>query len=270
MSTPLFEIQNLKVAVGGKLVIKGISLKQMPGEVHALMGLNGSGKTTLSNAIMGNPKYKIREGKILLNGEDISDWSPEKRAKNRIFLAFQNPVGIPGVTVANFLRSAIRAVRGDEVPSKEVRKLIKKEIAALEIPESFMTRSLNDSFSGGEKKRLETLQLHLLQPKVAILDETDSGLDIDALKLVAERINSFRDKDRTLLLITHYQRMLNYIKPDFVHVLIDGKIVKSGGPEIAEQLEAEGYAGFTPGHKLSSRTEGEGSQLSNKKEAASG
>jgi Fe-S cluster assembly ATP-binding protein len=190
---------------------------------------------------MGHPKYKVTQGQILLDGENIGELSPDERARKRLFLAFQYPVSIPGVTVANFLRTSIRAVRGTEIPSKDVRKLIKEEMTALDVPDSFMTRSMNEGFSGGEKKRLETLQLRLLQPKVAILDETDSGLDIDALKRISDRIDSLRGEGRAILLITHYQRMLDYIKPDKVHVLMDGRIVKSGGPELALTLEEKGY-----------------------------
>lgn len=241
MSSALFQINNLHVSIADKQVLKGLSIKMNKGEVHALMGRNGSGKTTLANSLMGHPSYEISQGEILLDGENLVGMSPDERAKKRLFLGFQYPVEVPGLTVANFLRSSIRAVRGEEVPVKEVRALIKKEIASLGISETFMRRSLNEGFSGGEKKRLETLQLRLLQPKVAILDETDSGLDIDALKSVAENIEAMRSKDRALLLITHYQRMLNYIKPDFVHVLMDGKIVKSGGPELAHELEDKGY-----------------------------
>ncbi len=240
-ATAIFEIQDLHVSVEGKPVLKGLTLEISPGEVHALMGRNGCGKTTLSHTIMGHPKYEITSGRILLSGEDLAGLSPDERARKRLFLAFQYPVGVPGVTVANFLRSSLKAVRGAEVPPNEVRKLIKKELVALGIPESFMTRSLNDGFSGGEKKRLETLQMRLLQPKMAILDEADSGLDIDALRTVSENIDSLRSLERGILLITHYQRMLNYIRPDFVHVLMDGRIVKSGGPELAQLLEEKGY-----------------------------
>ena len=208
---PLFEIENLHVEIEGKKIISGLNLSVPHGEVHALMGRNGSGKTTLSHVIMGNPQYKVTQGDIRLKGESILSLSPDERAKKRIFLAFQYPTAIPGVTVANFLRSSIRAVRGDEVPPKEVRKTIRQELEKLEIPESFMTRFLNEGFSGGEKKRLETLQLRLLNPEFAILDETDSGLDVDALKKVAERIESIRSPERSILLITHYQKMLDYI-----------------------------------------------------------
>lgn len=238
---PLFEIKDLHVNVEGKQVLKGVSLKIFPGEVHALMGRNGSGKTTLSNVLMGHPKYEVVSGEVYLNGEEISALSPDERAKKRLFLAFQYPVSVPGVTVAQFLRSSIRAVRGDEISSKEIRSLIKKELEALQIPESFMTRYLNEGFSGGEKKRLETLQMRLLQPKIAVLDETDSGLDIDALRVVSENVEQLRSPERGILLITHYQRMLNYIKPDFVHVLMDGKIVKSGDAGLALELEDKGY-----------------------------
>lgn len=237
----VFEIQNLRVGVEGKEVLKGIDLQVKAGEVHALMGRNGSGKTTLAYTLMGHPKYEILEGKIFLEGKDITQLPPDQRARLRLFLGFQYPVAIPGLTVASFLRSSIRAVRGDEVPPKETRKLIRKELQELGIPESFMTRSLNDGFSGGEKKQLETLQLRLLDPRMAILDETDSGLDIDALKKVSFGIEKFRDPKRGILLITHYQRMLNYIHPDYVHVLMDGKIVKTGTAVLATELEEKGY-----------------------------
>lgn len=234
-------IEDLHVSVENKEVLKGVSLTIKAGEVHALMGRNGSGKTTLSNTIMGHPNYTVTSGRILLDGEDISELDPEERAKKRIFLAFQYPVAVPGVTVAQFLRAAIQSVRGNEIAKKDVRKAIKAELAGLDIPEAFMTRSLNDGFSGGEKKRLETLQLRLLQPKLAILDETDSGLDIDSLRRVSESIEELRNPERAVLLVTHYQRMLSHIKPDFVHVLIDGQIVKSGDAGLALKLEERGY-----------------------------
>ncbi len=237
----LLEIRNLSVSVEGKKVLDGVNLKIQPGEVHAIMGKNGSGKTTLSNTIMGHPKYKVLEGDILLNGESILMLSPDERAKRRLFLAFQYPVAIPGVTVAQFLRAAILSVRAGEVEPKNVRKLIKQEMEKLDVPDSFMTRSLNEGFSGGEKKRLETLQLRLLQPKMMILDETDSGLDIDSLRRVSESIDSQRGGEKGILLITHYQRMLSYVKPDFVHVFLDGKVVRSGGPDLALELEERGY-----------------------------
>lgn len=238
---PLFEIENLHVEIEGKKIISGLNLSVPHGEVHALMGRNGSGKTTLSHVIMGNPQYKVTQGDIRLKGESILSLSPDERAKKRIFLAFQYPTAIPGVTVANFLRSSIRAVRGDEVPPKEVRKTIRQELEKLEIPESFMTRFLNEGFSGGEKKRLETLQLRLLNPEFAILDETDSGLDVDALKKVAERIESIRSPERSILLITHYQKMLDYIQPDQVHILMNGQIIESGDASLALKIEKQGF-----------------------------
>jgi Fe-S cluster assembly ATP-binding protein len=241
MSAPLFEIKNLHVEVEGKKVLKGVNITVNRGEVHAIMGRNGTGKTTLAYTLMGHPKYTVTEGQILLDGEDITNLKPEERARKRLFLAFQYPVAIPGVSVASFLRASLKAVRTGEVEPKEFRNLIKTELKSLGIPENFMTRSLNEGFSGGEKKRLETLQLRLLQPKMAVLDETDSGLDIDALRSVSENLENYRSKDRGMLVITHYQRMLNYIKPDHVHVFGSGRVLQSGGPELALKLEAEGY-----------------------------
>jgi Fe-S cluster assembly ATP-binding protein len=235
------EIKNLFVEVENKEVLHGVSLKIAPGEVHAIMGKNGSGKTTLSNTIMGHPKYKVLSGDIFLNGESILGLTPDERARKRLFLAFQYPVAIPGVTVAQFLRSAILSVRAGEIEPKNVRKLIKEEMSKLDIPDAFMTRFLNEGFSGGEKKRLETLQMRLLKPSMMILDETDSGLDIDSLKRVSESIESLRGTDKSILLITHYQRMLTYVKPDYVHVFIDGRIVKSGNASLALELEERGY-----------------------------
>jgi Fe-S cluster assembly ATP-binding protein len=237
----LLEIRNLSVEVEGKEVLKGVSLVIRPGEVHAIMGKNGSGKTTLSNTIMGHPKYKVTGGDILLHGESLLGLSPDERAKKRIFLAFQYPVAVPGVTVAQFLRAAILSVRAGEIEPRNVRKLIKEEMTKLDIPDAFMTRFLNEGFSGGEKKRLETLQLRLLQPQMMVLDETDSGLDIDSLRRVSESIDSQRGGSKGILLITHYQRMLSYVKPDFVHVFLDGRIVKSGGADLALELEERGY-----------------------------
>ena len=238
---PVLEIKNLHVEVEGKEVLHGINLVILPGEVHAIMGKNGSGKTTLSNTVMGHPKYKVTKGEVLLEGESILALSPDERARKRLFLAFQYPVAIPGVTVAQFLRSSILSVRAGEIEPKNVRKLIKEEMAKLEIPDSFMTRFLNDGFSGGEKKRLETLQLRLLQPKMMILDETDSGLDIDSLRSVSQSIETMRNATRGILLITHYQRMLSYIRPDIVHVFLNGNIAKTGGPDLALELENRGY-----------------------------
>ncbi len=244
MST-LFEIKDLHVSVDGKAVLKGVNLTVNRGEVHAIMGRNGTGKTTLAYAIMGNPRYEVTSGKILLDGEDITALPPEVRARKHLFLAFQYPVAIPGVTVASFLRAALKNVRTDLKPAN-FRAVIKEEMKKLDIPDAFMTRSLNEGFSGGEKKRLETLQLRLMQPKLAILDETDSGLDIDALRVVSENLQNYRSAERGLVVITHYQRMLNYIKPDIVHVFGEGKILKTGGAELALKLEEQGYDWISP------------------------
>ena len=241
MSAPLFEIKDLHVSVEGKEVLKGVNLIINRGEVHAVMGRNGTGKTTLSYTLMGHPKYQVMRGTILLDGEDVTNLKPEERARKRMFLAFQYPVAIPGVSVASFLRASLKAVRGSELQPSQFRALIKEELKHLNIPENFMTRSLNEGFSGGEKKKLETLQLRLLQPKLAVLDETDSGLDIDALRVVSENLQTYRSAERGMLVITHYQRMLNYIKPDVVHVFGSGKILESGGPDLALKLEEQGY-----------------------------
>lgn len=238
---PILEIRDLAVEVENKEVLHGVNLTVNPGEVHAIMGKNGSGKTTLSHAIMGHPKYKVTRGDILLEGESLLGLAPDERARRRLFLAFQYPVAIPGVTVAQFLRSAILSVRKGEVEPKNVRKLIKEEMAKLDIPDAFMTRFLNEGFSGGEKKRLETLQLRLLQPRMMVLDETDSSLDIDSLRRVSESIDNARGPGKGILLITHYQRMLSYVRPDFVHVFLNGRIVRSGGPDLALELEERGY-----------------------------
>lgn len=241
MNIPQFEIRDLHVEVEGKEILKGVNLKIMPGEVHAIMGRNGTGKTTLSNTIMGHPKYRVTSGSIWLKGEDITGLSADERAKKRLFLAFQYPVAIPGVSVASFLRASLKSVRGGEVQPAQFRTLIKEQLKTLSIPESFMTRSLNEGFSGGEKKRLETLQLRLLEPAMAVLDETDSGLDIDALRIVSENIQNFKSPQRSWLVITHYQRMLNYVKPDQVHVFGSGKVLQSGGADLALKLESQGY-----------------------------
>jgi Fe-S cluster assembly ATP-binding protein len=240
------EIQNLNVAVEGKAILKGVTLTVNKGEIHALMGPNGSGKSTLANALMGHPKYEITSGKILFHGEDIAELSADERARKGLFLAFQYPTAIPGVSVANFLRMALTARRKEmgmekPLPPKEFRALVKEKMALLKMDESVAARYINDGFSGGEKKRAEILQMAVLRPEIAILDETDSGLDIDALRIVSEGVNALSGPDLGVLLITHYQRILNYIKPQFVHVLIDGRIVKSGGPELAHELEAQGY-----------------------------
>ena len=252
MAEPLLVVDNLHVSVEGKEILKGLSLEVKAGEVHAIMGPNGSGKSTLSFCVMGHPKYQITQGTIVYKGQDISQLSPNARAKAGIFLAFQYPTAIPGVTIANFLRTALRAVRGADVPVREFRQVVKTQMKTLGIQDGFMNRYVNDGFSGGEKKRLEILQLAVLQPELCVLDETDSGLDIDALKVVAAGIDSLRSSQRGMLLITHYQRILNYIKPDHVQVMVDGSVVKSGGPELALELERDGYAAFKPSASLAS------------------
>src|SRR3990167_6976771 len=244
MSQPLLVVDNLRVAVEGKEILTGLTLAVNAGEVHALMGPNGSGKSTLSACLLGHPKYEVTGGQVLLKGKDIKALAPNERAAAGMFLAFQYPTAIPGVTIANFLRATLRGVRGQDVPVKEFRQIVKTQLKALGIPDAFMNRYVNDGFSGGEKKRLEILQMAVLAPSLAILDETDSGLNIDALKTVAAGINSQRGPERGILLITHYQRILNYVTPDVVHVMINGRIARSGGPELAQELEAKGYEAF--------------------------
>jgi len=244
MSQPLLVVNDLHVSVEGKEILKGLTLTVNAGEIHALMGPNGSGKSTLSFCLMGHPKYLVTSGTIHYKGQDIATLPPNARAAAGIFLAFQYPTAIPGVTIVNFLRAALRGVRGQDVPVKEFRQTVKTQLKALGIPDAFVNRYVNDGFSGGEKKRLEILQMAVLAPQLAILDETDSGLDIDALKTVAAGINAQRSSERGILLITHYQRLLDYITPDRVHVMVDGRAVRSGGPELAQELEAKGYEGF--------------------------
>lgn len=238
----MLEIQNLHVSTDNKEILKGVNLKINKGEVHAVMGPNGSGKSSLSLALMGHPRYQITSGKILLDGTNINLLTPDKRAKLGLFLAMQYPVAVPGVSVFNLLRSANKNLEREKVPALEFQNKIKKEMKNLKMDEKFLTRSINDGFSGGEKKKAEILQLSILKPKYAILDETDSGLDVDALKTVSQGINSVRGKEIGILLITHYQRILKYIKPNFVHILVDGKIVKSGDFKLAEEIEEKGYA----------------------------
>ena len=238
-NSPILEVTDLHVAVEGKEILKGVSLTVRPGEVHALMGRNGSGKSTLSATLMGHPRYEVTSGSIRYLGEDLLALPVHERAKKGVFLCFQYPQALPGVAVANFLRQSVKAVRGDV--GKEWRPLVKRNLEYLEVPQTFMTRYVNDGFSGGEKKRLEILQMLLLEPRLAILDETDSGLDIDALKVIAKGINHLRSEERAQLLITHYQRILDYVTPQFVHVLMNGRIVKSGGAELAKELEKRGY-----------------------------
>jgi len=242
---PDMEIRDLHVSAEGKEILKGLDLAVSKGEVHALMGPNGSGKSTLANAIMGHPSLEVTGGEILFKGEPINEVDPDARARAGLFLAFQYPVAIPGVTVSKYLRMAINAhrdARGEpEVPLKEFRETAQEAMDMMKIPREFSSRYLNEGFSGGEKKRMEILQLALLRPEMAVLDETDSGLDIDALRTVADGVNRFAGPEMGVLIITHYQRILHYIKPDFVHVMFEGRIVKQGGPELVEQLEAKGY-----------------------------
>lgn len=238
---PLLSIQDLHAKVEDKEILKGVNLEIFPGEVHAIMGRNGSGKSTLSYTLMGHPRYTVTAGKILFKGEDIVEMSPDQRARIGLALAFQYPVAIPGVSVSNFLRASVNAVRGKEIPVKEFRAELKEKMKSLGVPNEFLSRYINDGFSGGEKKRLEILQLALLKPALAVLDETDSGLDIDALKTVSEGINTLANPETAVLLITHYQRILNYVEPQFVHVFQDGRIIKSGGADLSKELEARGY-----------------------------
>ena len=245
----MLSIKNLNVSVEDKPILNGINLNVQPGEVHAIMGKNGSGKSTLSNVIAGKDTYDINDGSIEFCGESIDDLSPEDRALQGIFLSFQYPIALPGVNNTYFLKSALNAKRKfnnqEELDAVEFLKLIKSKLQQVGMDESYLKRAVNVGFSGGEKKRNEILQMITLDPKLAILDETDSGLDIDALKIVADGINKSRTSKNSFIVITHYQRMLNYLKPDFVHVLIDGKIVKTGGPELALDLEAKGYSNIT-------------------------
>jgi len=241
------EIKNLHVGIEGKEIVKGLSLTINPGEIHAIMGPNGTGKSTLSYALMGHPNYEVTEGEVWFKGQNILELEPDERSRLGLFLAFQYPVAIPGVTVANFLRSAINSRRRAEnpedkgIPIPEFRKLLKGKMEMLKMDQAFAGRYLNDGFSGGEKKRAEILQMATLQPNIAILDETDSGLDIDALRIVSEGVNALMNNDMGVLVITHYQRLLNYIKPHFVHVMMGGRIVESGGPDLALHLEEHGY-----------------------------
>ena len=241
----ILEVEDLHVSVEGKEIVNGFSLSIPAGEVHALMGPNGSGKSTIANALMGHPRYTVTAGKVSLKGEEITGLSPDKRAQRGLFLAMQYPTAVPGVTMVNFLRAALKAVQGRDVPVREFRQRLQEALALLKMDDSFARRYVNDGFSGGEKKRAEVLQMSILRPSLAVLDETDSGLDIDALRTVSEGINAMRGPEMGILLITHYQRMLNYITPDQVHVLYKGRIVRSGGSELATELEARGYDWIT-------------------------
>ncbi len=254
MSTPELVIKDLHVAVEGKEILKGLSLNVGKGEVHALMGPNGSGKSTLANTLMGHPRYEVTSGDILFKGESVLEMETDERSRLGMFMAFQYPVGIPGLSVANFLRAALNArlaptatdgngamPQRKGINPKEFRTLLREKMALLKMDESFATRYLNDGFSGGEKKRAEILQMALLKPEIAVMDETDSGLDIDALRIVSEGVNALAGPEMGVLVITHYNRILNYIKPQYVHVMVDGRIQVSGGPELALELESRGY-----------------------------
>lgn len=241
----MLEIKNLNASVEGKTILKGINLTVNPGEVHAIMGPNGSGKSTLASIIAGKDDYDISEGEVLFNGQDLLELDPEVRAAEGLFLAFQYPIEIPGVSNTYFLRAALNAIRKHkglkELDAMEFMKSIREKMAKLGLDQTMLSRSVNEGFSGGEKKRNEIFQMAVLEPTLCVLDETDSGLDIDALKVVADGVNALRGPERGFLVITHYQRLLNYIVPDCVHVLVDGRIVKSGGKELALELEAKGY-----------------------------
>jgi Fe-S cluster assembly ATP-binding protein len=247
--TPLFQVENLHAGIEGEAILKGVNLTINQGEIHALMGPNGSGKSTLAYVVAGHPNYEVFEGRVLYKGESVLEMGADERAQLGMFLAFQYPTTIPGVSMANFLRLAVNSVKGEDdgeggkkrIAPREFRRMLREKMKMLNIDESFATRYLNEGFSGGEKKRAEILQMAMLEPDFAIMDETDSGLDIDALHTVSEGVNKLYDNHMAMLLITHYQRLLNHIKPQFVHVLMDGRIVRSGGPELAEELEAKGY-----------------------------
>ncbi len=238
--TPLFEVKGLRVAIEGKEILRGVDLKIDRGEVHALMGRNGSGKSTLAYVALGHPHYEVLDGQILYNGQDVAELDTDERARLGMFLAFQYPMAISGVTVSKFMHSALKA-RDEGLGIRDFREKLNAAMELLGVDKSFTSRYVNEGFSGGEKKRLEILQMFMLEPDFCILDETDSGLDIDALKTVAEGVNATRSPERSHLVITHYQRVLNYITPDVVHVMLDGKIVRTGGPELAHALEEKGY-----------------------------
>ncbi len=244
-SVPILEIRNLHVAIGDQEILRGIDLTVNPGEVHAVMGPNGSGKSTLANTLVGKPEYIVTQGEVLYQGSDLLALQPEDRAREGVFLAFQYPVELPGVRTWQFLKAAVDALRQhrgeEELSARDFDRMLREKTKIVEIDQELVRRGVNEGFSGGEKKRNEILQMAILDPKLALLDETDSGLDIDALRIVAGGINQLRRPDNAILLVTHYQRMLNYITPDHVHVLVDGRIVRSGGPELALELEEKGY-----------------------------
>ena len=237
----MLKIENLHVEVDGNEIVKGLDLEVGKGEIHAIMGPNGSGKSTFANVLMGHPRYEVTEGSVIFEGEDVLELEPDERAKMGMFLAFQYPSEVPGVSVANFLRTAVNSVREEELSPMEMYKLLQQKMAVMRMDPKFAERYLNEGFSGGEKKRNEILQMLMLEPSLAIMDETDSGLDIDALQVVARGVNEMRGPDFSAVLITHYQRILRYIEPDRVHVMLDGRLVTSGGKELAEALEDKGY-----------------------------
>ena len=237
----MLEIRNLHVRTEEREILHGVDLTVNKDETHALMGPNGSGKSTLANTIMGNPTYEVTEGQILFNGEDLTEADPDERARAGLFLAFQYPATIPGVSVANFLRMAVNAGRDEPIKIKDFGKLLRENMELLRIDPAFNSRYLNEGFSGGEKKRAEILQLAMLRPQVAVLDETDSGLDIDALRIVSDGVNALRGPEMGTLIITHYTRILDYVRPEFVHIMLSGRIVREGGPELAGELEEKGY-----------------------------
>ena len=241
----MLKIKNINAKIEDKGILKGIDLEIKAGEIHAIMGPNGSGKSTLASVITGKEEYEVTDGEILFENEDLEEVSPEERAHKGIFMSFQYPIEIPGITTTNFIKTAInetRKARGEnDMPAKDMLKMLREKCDLLDIDQKFLSRSINDGFSGGEKKRNEIFQMAMLEPKLAILDETDSGLDIDALKIVANGVNKLKSKDNAVLVITHYQRLLDYIVPDYVHVLFDGKIVKSGTKDLAHELEKKGY-----------------------------
>jgi Fe-S cluster assembly ATP-binding protein len=235
------QIQNLHVRIDEREILHGVDLNVQKGHTHALMGPNGSGKSTLANTIMGNPNYEVTEGKILFNGEDMTEADPDHRARAGLFMAFQYPATVPGVSVANFLRLAVNARRDEPMKVKDFGKFMRENVEMLKIDPEFVSRYLNEGFSGGEKKRAEILQMAMLKPEIAVLDETDSGLDIDALRVVADGVKALQGPEVGTLIITHYTRILNYVRPDFVHIMLDGRIVREGGAELADELEEKGY-----------------------------
>jgi Fe-S cluster assembly ATP-binding protein len=237
----MLKIENLRVEIDGNEIVKGLDLEVGKGEIHAIMGPNGSGKSTFANVLMGHPRYEVSEGTVTFEGEDVLELEPDERAKLGMFLAFQYPSEVPGVSVANFLRTAVNSVREEELSPMEMYRLLQEKMAVMQMDPKFAERYLNEGFSGGEKKRNEILQMLMLDPRLAIMDETDSGLDIDALQVVARGVNEVRGPEFSAVIITHYQRILRYIEPDRVHVMLDGRIVTSGGKELAEALEDKGY-----------------------------